>query len=407
MSSPRILVLTVLALALAVGLYVGLRALGRGVTGPRPDLKFAAFPTARPAPQPGQKSDIEIFVTNLGPGPVNEAVEVVVFRDDPRTNSGQEPVAAGRLEKPLTAGEHAPVTLPFTAPDETGALQLYFTIDPDRRLSEVSHENNVLLAEIRVVPPPEPMPDLAVTEIRFEPPAPRANQDILIVTRVANEGDAPTRTPVALDLYINDPIGPQPRLPGTRRLTAPPLRPGQDQELSARVRFDAALLVGVFAQIDTDEEVRERNEINNVMGPQIVAVGTAEQHGDPDLVVESIELLDSPDDVYGSTGRVRVRVANVGRADTSSSFSVNVDFSPSGGWGPGYPPDDPEEPDWSRDLRFLAAGQTFSLPVIPVPFVQSGAWRIVAVIDPYDEVEEGGHEGNNERGMTLNIPGRR
>jgi hypothetical protein len=255
--------------------------------------------------------------------------------------------------------------------------------------------------------PPQPTPDLIVTGIRFDPPAPRSNQDILVVVAVKNEGDAPTPSAALVDLYINDPLGPMEGLPGSRRLTVPPLEPDETVELSARVRFDKAQLVGVYARVDTDERIHERSDANNLLGPSIVAVGTADQRGDPDLVVESIEFIDHGEHRFGNKALVRVRVANRGNADTSSSFTVNLSYRPDAGWGPGYPTAYDEEPMWSRDLRFLAVGQSYALPLIEIPFVRPGGWTAVAVVDPYDEVIEGGQEDNNLKEIRWTVSSQR
>ena len=410
MSTSRALMLSALTLVAAAAIFFGVRSLGRWAAGPQPDLSFASFaaPASR-VPYPGEESALEILVENLGPGVLKERVDVAAFASDPRKGGKPERVAAGRLDPPLEPAESKRVALSFTAPDEPGALDLYFAIDPDRAIAEASRENNVLLSRVHVGLPPRPTPDLVVSGIRFDPPAPRSNQDILVVAAVGNEGDAPTASTTLVDLYINDPLGPMDGLPGTRRLTVPPLQPGQSVELPARVRFDDAQLVGVYARVDTDEQILERSDANNLFGPEIVAVGTAEQRGDPDLVVESIEFLDAGEHSLGEKALVRVRVANRGQADTTSSFSVNVSYRPNAGWGPGYPKEYDEEPMWSRDLRFLAVGQSYALPLIEIPFVRPGGWIAVAQVDPYDEVSEGDREGegNNQQEIRWTVSSER
>ena len=408
MSTSRMLIMSALTVLLAAGLYLGLRSMGGWITGPRPDLTFASFaaPIAG-APDPGAQFEIEILVRNLGPGVLDRTVKVVAFRGDPREGGDPERATTGQVDVPLEPGEHTRVTLPLTAPDEPGPIDLYFAIDPDRDVAETDLENNVLLSSIYVAQPRRPMVDLAVEEIRFDPPAPRSNQDVLITVVVANRGDAPTLSMVSVDLYINDPLGPLEGLPGTRRLTAPPLAVGESVELSARWRFDGAQLVATYARVDTDQEIDESSEVNNLLGPEIVAVGTAEQEGFPDLVVDAVELLDPEDMTIGTQGRIRVRVANVGGADTTSAFSVNVVYEPVGGVPIGFPPREDGQPSWSRDLRFLAAGQSFVLPLIQVPFIQTGEWTLAVDVDPYNEVAEGPGEENNQREMRWTVSARR
>jgi hypothetical protein len=404
MSTLRILLLSMLTLGLAAALFFGIRFIGHKAVGPRPDLTFASFAApAAGAANPGEPSEIEILLKNVGLGALEDAVEIVAFAGDPRGGETPQRVAVGRVAPPIGPGESRRATLSFSTPDEPGAFDYYFAIDPDEEIAEISRENNVLLSRIHVSLPAQPIPDLVVSDIRFDPPAPRSNQDILVVAAVRNEGDASTAAASLVDLYINDPLGPMGGLPGSRRLTLPPLAAGESTEVSARVRFDEAQLVGVYARVDTEEQIDERSDANNLFGPAIVAVGTAEQRGDPDLLVESIEFVDGKQHRLGDKALMRVRVANRGKADTTSSFTVNVSYRPSDGWGPSYPREYDEEPMWSRDLRFLAVDQSYVLPLIEVPFVRSGEWTAVAVVDPYDEVSEGVQEKNNLKEIRWTV----
>jgi len=407
MSSTRALVGLAVTLALGVGIYLALRGVGERLTAPLPDLKFVTFVKARPMfPVIGQEAELEARIGNQGEGEFQGELQVVAYSADPREGGNPEPLTSGRFEGRIAAGETTIVTLPFKAVPTLGPLTLYFAIDPEGDHREADRENNVVMSNIHVVQPPEPIADLEFSEIRFDPPTPVAGQDFAIVAVIANRGDAATGSPVVVDLYVNDPIGPQPRLPGTHRLTAPPLGPGETAEVLARTRFDQAQMIGVFAQVNTDGAIPESDLTNNVDGPAIVAVGTAQQSGKPDLVVESIQL-DPPTPVAGSSGVLRIRVANRGAADTPSEFSVNVEYGLRGGLGPGFPPDDPDEPDWFRDLRFLAAGQSYDLPPIGVGFPRDGEWTVRAEIDPYQEVDEGDQEGNNVEEMAARVSEKR
>jgi hypothetical protein len=398
MSGTRTLVLLVLTVAVAATIYLGLRRIGIETGGPRPDLRFATYAKPDP-PLPGPSSavDLKIDVTNDGSASLDETVEVVAFDADPREGGQPQRVAVGQLDPPLAPKESRTVSLPFVAPDEARDVKLFFAIDPDGAVTEVTRENNVIPTTVRVIPPRPPTPDLVIRKIRFEPAAPRVDQDLLIVAVVANEGDGATSDAVIVDLYVNDRVGPQPRMPGTRRLRAPPLQPDETFEVSSRMRFAGPQLLKVYAQVDTDGEIHEATEGNNVAGPEIVAVGSAQQSGDPDLIVESLELV-PPTAVLGETGKLKVQ----GKADTTSSFSVNLKFGPEGPPPPGFP-DLGDEPNLSVDLRFLAAGQSYRLPDIPIPFHSGGAWRIAVEVDPYDEVKEGDGEGNNRKELELRV----
>ena len=217
MNVSRVLMLSALTMGLGAALFFGVRSIGQRATEPQPDLTFASFasPASR-VPYPGEVSELEILVKNLGPGILEDAVDIVAFAADPRGAGKPARIAAGRFVPPLASGELRRAVLSFTAPDYPGPLDLYFAIDPDGDIAETSRENNVLLSRIHVGLPPQPTPDLVVSSIRFDPPAPRSNQDILVVAEVSNQGDASTVTTALLDLYINDPLGP---MDGRKRST--------------------------------------------------------------------------------------------------------------------------------------------------------------------------------------------
>ena len=101
MSTLRILLLSTLTLGLAAALFFGIRFVGHKAVGPRPDLTFASF--AAPAagvPYPGEQSEIEILIENVGPGALEDPVEIVAFVGDPREGEKPARVAVGRFAPP-------------------------------------------------------------------------------------------------------------------------------------------------------------------------------------------------------------------------------------------------------------------------------------------------------------------
>jgi len=387
----------------AGGLYLGLREAGRKAGAPRPDLRFASFVSADPMfPEPGAAASLLFVLANDGMGDVPGGIDVVAYASDPRTGDPGAPVFSGRIDESIPAGETRTTSLPWQAPDRPGEFQWYFVLDPKERLSEETRDNNVVLSALTIAAARPPQPDLALEELRYEPAAPSAGRDFTVVATVVNRGSAATGQPVTLDFYVNDPIGPQPRLPGQHRVRVPPLEPNARHEAQVRLLFDKPRLVGVHAQVDTDEEAQDLDRSNNVTGPAIVAVGSAEQSGHADLVIESIEL-DPPSPTLGSQAVLRVRVANRGTADTPNQFSVDVSFGPETTL-PGFAnTGEPEQ--HSLDLRFLAAGDSFALPGIPVSFNVGGTWSFRAVADPYHEIDEGveGGENNNEASLEARV----
>jgi subtilase family serine protease len=387
-------------LAVAAVAYFGTREIGQNLTGPRPDLRFASFVGAKPAvPALGVPFDLTVSILNDGVGALDRDVAVVAFVDDPRNPSQPVRLAEVVLQAPLAPGETRQLAIPTTSPETAQNLELFVAIDPDGDLRETNRENNVIPGLIRVAAAAVPRPDLVLKEIRFDPPAPRSNQDVSIVAVVANEGESATSAPAIVDLYLNDPLGPLPHLPGTVRAHAPPLHPGSQAEVSTRRRFDEAQLVAVHAQVDTDQVIDETDESNNVLGPTVVAIGTAVQSGSPDLVIKSVELT-GDDPQVGTVGQLDVTIANRGHADTISPFSLDLYFRPETP-NPGFPVPSGDEPSWSTDLRFLAAGQEFQLRPVPLPLTSRGRWTVLARVDPHDEVDEGEDEENNQQELEF------
>lgn len=403
MTGVRLALWSGLATCVVAGaLYLGLREAGRTVGAPRPDLRFASFVAADPMfPAPGVAANLLFVVANEGQGDFAGGVDVVAYTADPRTGDPGEPVFSGRIEDPIRAGETRTTSIPWQVPDRVGELRWYFALDPAERLEEGTRDNNVVLSALTVAAARAPQPDLALAALRYEPAAPSAGRDFTVVATVENRGEAATEQPVVLDFYVNDPIGPQPRLPGQHRVRVPPLAPGARYESPVRLLFDKPRLVGVHAQVDTDEEIPDLDRSNNVMGPAIVAVGSAVQSGHADVVIASI-TLDPPSPTLGSQGVLRVRVENRGTADTANPFSVDVTFGPETKL-PGFA-NTAEPEQHSLDLRFLAAGDSFDLPSIPVAFNIGGAWSFRAVADPYHELDEGvDGEKNNEASLEARV----
>ncbi len=406
MSGTRIALYFAVTCAVAALLYTGLRFAGRIIGAPAPDLRFASFVKAEPAaPIIGEEATFSVMIENSGGGPAPRGIQVVAFASDPREGAA-EIVTRGQLEEELAPGARGLVTMPYASPGEPQEVQLFFVIDPDLNLGESSRENNFLPATFAVRRPPTPRPDLLVEEIRFEPAIVRAEQDVSAVAVVRNVGRANTGAPTTLDFYVNDPIGPQPRLPGTRRLRVPPLSPNETVELPVRMRFRNSQLVSIQTQVDTDGEIVESDETNNIHDRVILTVGTPNPEGRPDLVVDRIEMEPLTPEV-GQRGRLHVGLKNRGGADTDAVFAVAVRYQAPDGSPVGAPPTDEDAPYRSVDLRFLAAGQSFELPPIPIAFTHAGIWKVAVEIDPYKEVDEGEQEANNRAEIDVRVAMRR
>lgn len=119
-------------------------------------------------------------------------------------------------------------------------------------------------------------PDLVVESISTEPPTPLANVTITLRVVIKNigKGDVPVGNNFWVDLYINPPSLPLPRQEGTISWGAQYwwLPAGASYTLTATYRFTNTQTYALYAQVDTDNNVVEADEYNNVAGPVMVAV---------------------------------------------------------------------------------------------------------------------------------------
>lgn len=400
MKPSMLVMLFVGTLVVAGGAYLGIRQFGLGLAAPRPDLRFIGNVNPEPfVPAPAQDARLNLMLENHGEGRLKGPVQVVAYATDPMRGDRSEPVATGELAGPMEPGDRKVVSLPYRAPDEPQQLVLYFVIDPDQKLREATRENNIVIGRVSIFPPAPPRPDLVVSELRVEPAAPVQGQDMTVVVTVENRGKLATPDVSIVDLYVNDPEAVINGLPGNRRSRIPPLEPGKSVETSFRMRFDWPMLIQLDAQVDTDRLIDESDEGNNHEGDLIVAIGSKNQEGRPDLVVDHFEVTPA-EPALGRTSQLLVRVKNQGGADTAGGFSVNVDYKGPENSGLGRIEGEPYR---SIDLRFLPAGQSYDLPPIPVPITHIGTWKFSADVDPYGEVEEGTNEGNNRQEFEVKV----
>jgi len=118
------------------------------------------------------------------------------------------------------------------------------------------------------------LPDLVIEEITFSPDPPLVNRPVQIMMRIKNQGPGslPITNNFFADLYINPP---QPPAVGQHGDIQWPVQavwvknPGQAYTLTAQYTFTRTTTFNIWAQIDTDGNVREGNEGNNIFpGPE-------------------------------------------------------------------------------------------------------------------------------------------
>ncbi len=112
------------------------------------------------------------------------------------------------------------------------------------------------------------LPDLVVEEISFSPDPPLVNRPTLIMVRIRNVGGSlPITNNFYADLYIEPPQPPEQGQQGDIQWSVQAAwvrSPGQAYTLTYQYVFTRTRTFNIYAQVDTDGNVRESNEGNNI-----------------------------------------------------------------------------------------------------------------------------------------------
>lgn len=130
-----------------------------------------------------------------------------------------------------------------------------------------------------VVPPPANPPgvDLVVTAVSLTPAAPQAGQPVTVRVTVKNQGmgNVTPGNNFLIDFYVRSlPLPPGPFQPGTIfwGVQGADFTAGSSHTLVSTHTFNHPGFYYLYAQIDTDKNVAEANENNNIYGCLEVAV---------------------------------------------------------------------------------------------------------------------------------------
>lgn len=130
--------------------------------------------------------------------------------------------------------------------------------------------------------PADELPDLTVRAIQVEPLHPLVDITATVRVLIANIGErdvAPTNN-FFVDLYIDPAQPPRPGVPGQtgtlyQGVQGFSMKAGATLELTFAYAFPDAHTYVLYAQVDTDHNVVEADEDNNILGPVEVPVETA------------------------------------------------------------------------------------------------------------------------------------
>jgi hypothetical protein len=118
---------------------------------------------------------------------------------------------------------------------------------------------------------PQTLPDLAVLSIVTNPVNPDPGELVSIEVTVINQG-ASDAGEFWIDWYHHRDIPPTPAQVGDRDDRVFSLAPNATHTMSASYTYSTAGAYNMYAQVDTDQEIMESNEDNNIYGPQGICV---------------------------------------------------------------------------------------------------------------------------------------
>jgi hypothetical protein len=114
-------------------------------------------------------------------------------------------------------------------------------------------------------------PDLIVTGIATNPVSPVAGQPVNVTVTVRNQGNGAAGS-FFVDWYSNRASPPPLHTIGQIFCTTPGLAAGATSTCNGTFTYATAGVFNMWAQVDTEDQVSETNEVNNVRGPQPITV---------------------------------------------------------------------------------------------------------------------------------------
>ena len=272
----------------------------------------------------GQDVTLTAMVRNAGNSPAN-AFEVDLYKNlssSPGVNPGDITCNIATLDPGNTATCSGTVSY-----DATGYYNTWAQVDTQNSVSETNESNNVA-GPTRVAVRET---DLRITSLTVSSSTVTIGEPVTITATVFNSGvvDAPA---FSVDLYKNLTTTPILGQVGDYTCNLPSLASGATTTCSTTVTYSSTGKYDVRAQADTQNNVPETNEGNNLKGPVYVTVAQ------PDLVVSSLRTAPTSASV-GDAVSLIAYVKNVGGYTAGNSFTVDLYKDSATAPAPGQPGD--------------------------------------------------------------------
>jgi hypothetical protein len=142
--------------------------------------------------------------------------------------------------------------------------------------------------------------DLIVESLETSPKNPDPGEDITIDVRVRNKGTADAGT-FYTDFYVNLSSPPLFGERGDIGWELDTLPAGETHTFNDTISYQDIAEFYMYVQVDTDEQIEEINETDNVLGPISIKVGACKGDFDDNGIVDEDDLIDFVEN-YGKTG---------------------------------------------------------------------------------------------------------
>jgi hypothetical protein len=275
------------------------------------DLTIDSIGANTPDPIPGELVYTRVLVRNIGPAIIDQIWRVgVVFQSDEPTGctfaQNSDPFQG------FAANSTAEVFLGPRVYDAPGTYSVWAWVDCTNDVVEASDDNNKLFGSVAIG-----RPDLLVDSVTPDVATPIINTpfDVSIVVRNAGSSQS---SAFDIGIVVDQMTDPGQACPPSRG-TVPPLAPGASATVAFPVTLSESRAYRIWGVADACDLLDEAREDNNTRSLDL-NVGNNSVNA-PDLVVESIHVVEIPTPGWGAVTTFDVTVRNVGSL-ASPAFRV-------------------------------------------------------------------------------------
>jgi len=140
------------------------------------------------------------------------------------------------------------------------------------RVCAIDNANNTSSGATASATPASTLPDLIIQSITTDPASPLTGQDVYITVTIKNQGSGDVSSTFYVDFYKHRTINPSPYERGDFYCSIIGLAAGATTTCNGTVNYSSPDTYQMWAQVDTNQDVTESDENNNVFGPQDITV---------------------------------------------------------------------------------------------------------------------------------------